>query len=56
MECFQQRVLASLYLIDAQGNIRYHHFGESAYEQSELVIQQLLAEAGADGSGHELVS
>jgi Thioredoxin like C-terminal domain/AhpC/TSA family len=46
----------ALYLIDGQGSIRYHHFGESAYEQSELVIQQLLAEAGAGGIGHELVS
>src|ERR1700684_236260 len=53
---FSNEYWPALYLIDAQGSIRYHHFGESAYEQSELVIQQLLAEAGADGSGHELVS
>jgi thiol-disulfide isomerase/thioredoxin len=34
------------YFIDAQGNIRYHHFGEGDYAHSEHVIQQLLAEAG----------
>ncbi|MGO9046889.1 MAG: cytochrome c biogenesis protein DipZ [Xanthobacteraceae bacterium] len=34
------------YFIDAQGRRRYHHFGEGHYEESEQVIQQLLAEAG----------
>ncbi|BBU29623.1 cytochrome C biogenesis protein DipZ [Burkholderia sp. THE68] len=34
------------YFVDAQGNIRYHHFGEGDYAHSEHVIQQLLAEAG----------
>jgi len=34
------------YFIDAQGRIRYHHFGEGDYAQSEQVIQQLLKEAG----------
>jgi cytochrome c biogenesis protein CcdA/thiol-disulfide isomerase/thioredoxin len=34
------------YFIDAQGRIRHHHFGEGEYEESEAVIQQLLAEAG----------
>jgi cytochrome c biogenesis protein CcdA/thiol-disulfide isomerase/thioredoxin len=34
------------YFIDAQGRIRYHHFGEGSYDESERVIQQLLAEAG----------
>jgi hypothetical protein len=53
---FSNEYWPALYLIDAQGRIRYHHFGESAYEQSELVIQQLLVEAGAGGIGHELVS
>lgn len=33
------------YFIDAQGRIRHHHFGEGAYEQSEAVIRELLAEA-----------
>jgi cytochrome c biogenesis protein CcdA/thiol-disulfide isomerase/thioredoxin len=34
------------YFVDAQGRIRYHHFGEGDYAQSEKVIQQLLTEAG----------
>ena len=34
------------YFIDAQGRRRYHHFGEGHYDESERVIQQLLAEAG----------
>ncbi|MFL9870746.1 cytochrome c biogenesis protein DipZ [Paraburkholderia megapolitana] len=40
------------YFIDAQGQIRYHHFGEGDYAHSEKVIQQLLAEAGHAGAEH----
>src|ERR1700730_308546 len=46
----------ALYLVDAQGRIRHHQFGEGGYEQSERVLQQLRAEAGAWGSGRDLVS
>jgi thiol-disulfide isomerase/thioredoxin len=46
----------ALYFADAQGRIRHHHFGEGEYGQSEMVIQQLLAEAGSAGAGSELVS
>ena len=46
----------ALYFADAQGRIRHHYFGEGEYQQSEMVIQQLLDEAGSDGAGHELVS
>ena len=35
------------YFVDAQGRVRYHHFGEGNYAESERVIQQLLREAGA---------
>ena len=34
------------YFFDAQGRQRYHHFGEGRYQESEMVIRQLLAEAG----------
>jgi cytochrome c biogenesis protein CcdA/thiol-disulfide isomerase/thioredoxin len=34
------------YFIDAQGMIRHHEFGEGEYDESERVIQKLLAEAG----------
>jgi thiol-disulfide isomerase/thioredoxin len=46
----------ALYIADAQGRIRYHQFGEGAYEQSEMIIQHLLAEAGIGGLAHDLVS
>ena len=46
----------ALYFADAQGRIRHHHFGEGEYAQSEMVIQQLLAEAGSTGAGTEMVS
>lgn len=36
------------YFIDKDGYIRYTHFGEGAYDESERVIQELLKEAGAD--------
>lgn len=36
------------YLIDAQGRIRYHHFGEGNYARTEEAIQDLLREAGSD--------
>jgi thiol-disulfide isomerase/thioredoxin len=36
----------ALYITDAQGRIRHHHFGEGGYEHTERVIQELLAETG----------
>jgi cytochrome c biogenesis protein CcdA/thiol-disulfide isomerase/thioredoxin len=39
------------YFVDAQGRIRYHHFGEGDYDTSERVIRQLLAEAGHAPAG-----
>jgi thiol-disulfide isomerase/thioredoxin len=53
---FTNHYWPALYLVDAQGHLRYHHFGEGQYEQSERILQQLLAEAGISGIGHELVS
>jgi len=51
----------ALYFADEQGRIRHHHFGEGEYQQSEMVIQQLLDDAGSGGAvlastGHEPVS
>jgi len=37
------------YLIDASGHIRYRHFGEGQYAETEQAIQNLLREAGASG-------
>jgi hypothetical protein len=53
---FDNHYWPALYFVDAQGQIRHHHFGEGQYEQSEMIIQRLLAEAGNSGIGQELVS
>src|SRR5215813_11181214 len=44
---FSNQYWPALYFVDAQGRVRHHHFGEGSYEQSEMIIQKLLAEAGA---------
>ncbi len=44
------------YFIDAQGQVRHHHFGEGDYDQSERVIQQLLAEAGKAHVSSDIVN
>ncbi len=46
---FDNRYWPAHYFVDAQGRIRYHHFGEGEYERSEDVIRRLLADAGATG-------
>src|SRR5215207_4167267 len=53
---FKNRYWPAMYFIDSQGRVRHHHFGEGSYEQSEMVIQGLLAEAGAAATGREPVS
>jgi thiol-disulfide isomerase/thioredoxin len=44
---FDNHYWPAVYLADARGVIRYHHFGEGACDESERVIQQLLHAAGA---------
>jgi thiol-disulfide isomerase/thioredoxin len=51
---FSNHYWPALYFADAQGRIRHHHFGEGEYQQSEMVIQQLLADAGS-APGRDLV-
>ena len=53
---FGNRYWPAIYLADTEGRIRYHHFGEGEYDETELAIRQLLREAGAAGVGHDLVS
>ncbi len=53
---FQNNYWPAFYFVDAQGRIRHHQFGEGSYEQSEMIIQRLLVEAGSAGIGHELAS
>lgn len=45
---YGQRYWPTRYLIDKQGNIRFKHIGEGAYEETEWFIQALMAEAGPD--------
>ena len=54
-QAFNNEYWPALYFVDSQGRIRHHQFGEGDYEQSEAVIKQLLAEAGATGIGDGLV-
>jgi hypothetical protein len=53
---FRNQYWPALYFVDAQGRVRHHHFGEGAYQQSEMIIQELLREAGAVGIGREPVA
>src|SRR5215469_7039816 len=53
---FHNEYWPALYFADAKGKIRHQQFGEGEYQQSEKVIQKLLAEAGVAGSRNELVS
>lgn len=52
---FENQYWPALYFVDARGRVRHHHFGEGSYEQSEMVIQELLAEAGNRGIDREAV-
>jgi len=53
---FDNNYWPALYLADAQGRIRAHQFGEGAYEMSEMVLQQLLADAGFSVFRDDLVT
>jgi thiol-disulfide isomerase/thioredoxin len=53
---FRNDYWPALYFVDTQGNIRHHQFGEGDYEQSERIIQQLLAEGGKGDIDHGRVS
>jgi thiol-disulfide isomerase/thioredoxin len=53
---FDNSYWPALYFADADGQIRHHRFGEGDYEHSEIVIQRLLAAAGAENVSRDLVS
>lgn len=46
-KAFNNRYWPAKYLIDAEGTIRYFHFGEQGYDETEAKIQELLTESGA---------
>ena len=47
-QAYDNRFWPAKYLIDKRGVIRYQHFGEGAYKETENKIRDLLEEAGAD--------
>src|SRR5829696_2192283 len=53
---FDNHYWPALYVVDAQGRIRHHRFGEGGYNESEMILQQLLAETGSGSIGQDLVS
>jgi len=55
-EAFSNQYWPAVYIADAEGRIRHHHFGEGGYEECERIVQQLLREAGGDGIPDDLVA
>jgi thiol-disulfide isomerase/thioredoxin len=51
---FGNQYWPAFYFIDSHGRIRHHHFGEGEYEQSEIMIQRLIGEAGTRASNETL--
>jgi thiol-disulfide isomerase/thioredoxin len=49
-DAFHNVYWPALYLIDAEGKIRYSQFGEGEYTQTEREIQKLLAKSGSHPS------
>ena len=47
-EAYNNRAWPAKYLIDRNGVVRYSHFGEGKYAETEEQIRTLLVEAGAD--------
>jgi thiol-disulfide isomerase/thioredoxin len=43
---FNNNYWPAVYIADVNGRIRYHHFGEGSYDETEKVIQRLLTESG----------
>ena len=52
---FSNHYWPAIYLADAEGRIRFHHFGEGEYVMTEMAIQQLLMDAGASDVEPDLV-
>jgi thiol-disulfide isomerase/thioredoxin len=53
---FDNHYWPAVYIVDTEGRIRHHQFGEGGYEECETIIQQLLREAGRDGVGDGFVA
>lgn len=44
---FANHYWPALYVADAAGRLRHHHFGEGDYDRTGVVLQELLADTGA---------
>ncbi len=55
-QAFNNQYWPAHYFIDAKGHIRYMHFGEGNYAESERVIQELLRQAGAQNVNDKLAN
>ena len=53
---FANHFWPAVYIADPEGLIRHHHFGEGEYAQTEMVIQRLLLDAGAQDLDQDLVA
>src|SRR3989344_149406 len=49
-QSYENQYWPAKYFIDKDGFIRFAHFGEGAYDESERVIQKLLSETGTSAS------
>ena len=45
---FNNRYWPAKYMVDPNGNLRFRHFGEGQYAETEQAIRLLLTEAGND--------
>jgi thiol-disulfide isomerase/thioredoxin len=52
---FANHFWPAVYIADVDGRLRFHHFGEGEYAMTEMVIQQLLMDAGVNDVDQDLV-
>jgi cytochrome c biogenesis protein CcdA/thiol-disulfide isomerase/thioredoxin len=55
-KAFNNEYWPAHYFIDGKGRIRYHHFGEGEYDESEQVIRELLKQNGAQLAASQPIS
>lgn len=53
---FRNNYWPARYIVDARGQVRYHHLGEGDYEKTGKVIEQLLGDMGQTQVGVDTVA